>query len=438
MATVVGYPVINTCLRTGPDMPQYPQMKQILIIGGGTAGTMMAHHLNRHLDSKQWKISLIDPEQKHYYQPGYLFIPFGWYDESDIVKERGGLLPRTTEWIRQGAETIDAESNKVTLKDGREIGYDILIIATGSHIAPEETEGMLGPGWRKNIFDFYSIDGANALYPAMEKFEGGDLVIHVNEMPIKCPVAPLEYSFLSDYYLKKKGVRGKTKITYVTPLGGAFTKPVASKALGHLMTEKNIDVVADYTVEHIDNENNKMVSYDGREVSYDLLVTVPTNMGDPLMERSDLGDELNFVPVDKHTLQARKKDNIFVIGDATDVPTSKAGSVGHFEDELLIENIQRYIQGKELESSFDGHANCFIESGHKKGLLIDFNYDQEPVPGKFPMAGIGPLSLLKENRMNHLGKLAFKWIYWNMIVKARKIPMVPARMSVSGKKIPAK
>lgn len=395
----------------------------------------MAHHLSRKLNLKQWQVTLVDPEPRHYYQPGYLFIPFGIYKENDIVKDRGGLLPATTIWIQKSAEIIDAEKNEIRLQDGDVLNYDILVIATGSHIAPEETEGMLGPEWRKSIFDFYSIDGANALYPAMESFRGGNLVVHVNEMPIKCPVAPLEFSFLADYFFRKKGIREKMKITYVTPLGGAFTKPVASAALGHLMSDKEIDVVADYTVEHIDNESKKLVSYDGREVPFDLLVTVPTNMGDPLMERSDLGDELNFVPVDKHTLQAKEKDNIFVIGDATDVPTSKAGSVGHFEGELLIENIQRYIQGKELEPSFDGHANCFIESGHRKGLLIDFNYDQEPVPGKFPIAGIGPLSLLRENRMNHLGKMAFKWIYWNMIVKARKIPMVPARMSTSGKKI---
>lgn len=411
-------------------------MKRIVILGGGTAGTMMAHHLSRQLNNKEWKILLVDPEKKHYYQPGYLFIPFGWYKEKDIVKERGGLLPRSAEWIQQGARIIDAEQNQVELQDGTKLQYDILIIATGSHIAPEETEGMLGPGWRKNVFDFYSIDGSLALHPAMESFSGGNLVVHVNEMPIKCPVAPLEYVFLSDYYLARKGLRKKTSITYVTPLGGAFTRPVAAKALGHLMSEKNIDVVADFNAEKVDSEKNLLVGYDGREIPYDLLVTIPTNMGDPLMERSELGDELNFVPVNKHTLQAKKKDNIFVIGDATDVPTSKAGSVGHFEGELLVENIQRYIQGKELEESFDGHANCFIESGHKKGLLIDFNYEQEPVPGSFPLAGIGPMRLLKENRMNHLGKLAFKWIYWNMIVKARKIPFVPARMSMAGKKVP--
>ena len=408
-------------------------MKSIVILGGGTAGTMMAHHLVRRLDARQWQIALVDGQERHYYQPGFLFIPFGVYQEKDIVRRMEDLLPSGVRWVRKDATEIQPEQNLVRLADGTDLAYDVLIVATGSKIAPSETEGMQGAGWRSTVFDFYSVEGANALRPALQSFSGGELVIHVTEMPIKCPVAPLEFTFLADAFLTRAGLRGKTKITYLTPLSGAFTKPVASKALGHLLEQKGIHVVPEFNVEHVDGEGRRIVSYDGTEVPFDLLVTVPTNMGDALIDRSGMGDELNFVPVDKHTLQAKKKDNIFVIGDATDAPTSKAGSVAHFEAELLIENILRYIAGKPLEESFDGHANCFIESGHKKGLLIDFNYDHEPVPGRFPIAAIGPLSLLKENRVNHWGKMAFRWIYWNLLLKARKIPTVTARMKLGGK-----
>ena len=408
-------------------------MKKLLILGGGTAGTMMAHHLKKKLNLKDWQVTLVDATGRHYYQPGFLFVPFGIYKPEQIVKDEASLLPREVRYLQVEIDTISVDNNSVQLKDGTTEVYDILIIATGSHIAPEETEGLSGDGWRKNIFDFYTHDGSAALHDALANFKGGDLVIHLTEMPIKCPVAPLEFTFLADWFLTKKGIRDRTKLTYVTPLSGAFTKPVASNALGHLMSEKNINVVTDYNIEKVDSSANKIVAYDEREVPYDLLVTVPTNMGNAAIERSGLGDELNFVPVDKHTLQAKVKDNVFVVGDATDVPTSKAGSVAHFEAELLIENILNYINGKELEPSFDGHANCFIESGFKKGLLIDFNYDHEPVTGKFPLAGFGPLSLLKENRMNHLGKLSFRWIYWNLLLKARKIPTVTAKMKMAGK-----
>jgi sulfide:quinone oxidoreductase len=255
-------------------------------------------------------------------------------------------------------------------------------------------------------------------------------------MPIKCPVAPLEFAFLADWWLEKNGLRDKTEITYVTPLSGAFTKPVASGILGGLLEEKKIKVVSDFNIAHVDNDEHKIVSWDEMEVPYDLLVTVPTNMGDAAIERSGLGDELNFVPTHPNTLQSKAHDNIFVIGDATDVPTSKAGSVAHFEAEVLTENILRFMNGEPVKEEFDGHANCFIESGHGKGFLLDFNYDLEPVPGTFPMPGVGPFKLLGESRLNHLGKMAFKWIYWNLLLRGYPIPFIEHKMQTEGKQIP--
>jgi sulfide:quinone oxidoreductase len=228
-------------------------------------------------------------------------------------------------------------------------------------------------------------------------------------------------------------MRDKVDITFVTPMDGAFTKPTASKELGHLLEEKHIKLVPNFNIEKVDAPNKKIVDYGGKEVEYDLLVTVPTNMGDPMVERSGFGDDLNFVPTDKSTLQSKVKDNIFAIGDATNIPASKAGSVAHFEAEILTENILRYIKGEELKASFDGHANCFIETGHGKALLIDFNYTHEPVTGSFPIPAVGPLRLLKESRMNHMGKLAFRWIYWNMLIKGTHIPFVSSAMSTAGK-----
>ena len=157
-------------------------------------------------------------------------------------------------------------------------------------------------------------------------------------------------------------------------------------------------------------------------------------MGDDLIARSGMGDDLNYVPTNKATLQSLANENIFAIGDATNLPTSKAGSVAHFEAEILTENIQRYIAGKELKAEFDGHANCFIETGNGKALLIDFNYTHEPVEGTFPFPGVGPLNLLKESRMNHMGKMAFRWIYWNMLLKGIHIPFVSTNMDEKGKK----
>jgi sulfide:quinone oxidoreductase len=411
-------------------------MKNILILGAGTAGTMMANHLRKRVDRAEWKITIVDKHPEHYYQPGFLFMPFGIYSEEDVVKPKRKFIGAGVEYIQQAVERIEGEASKVHLDGGETLDYDVLIIATGTEPCPDETEGMTGADWRKRVHEFYTFEGARALRSALEKFQGGRMVVHICEMPIKCPVAPLEFAFLADSWLREKGIREKTEIIYVTPLSGAFTKPVASKILSRLLDEKKINVVTDFNIGRVDNDVHKIVSWDEKEVPYDLLVTVPTNMGDPMIERSGLGDELNYVPVDKHTLQSKAHDNIFVIGDATDVPTSKAGSVAHFEGEVLTENILSFIAGEPLEEKYDGHANCFIESGNGKGFLLDFNYNLEPVPGKFPIPVVGPMELLGESRLNHLGKMAFKYVYWHVLLHGHPIPLMGHRMSMVGKRLP--
>lgn len=408
-------------------------MKQLLILGAGTAGTMMANHLSHELDLKEWSITIVDERIKHYYQPGYLFLPFDIYEPKDIVKYIEEFIPKEVHLVKSRIDRINPEENFVRMTDGQHMHYDLLIIATGARIAPEEILGMQDEEWHKSVFDFYTFEGSLALRNKLRKWEGGKLVVHITEMPIKCPVAPLEFAFLADSYFKHKKMRDKVDITYVTPLSGAFTKPKATQALDHLLDEKNINIETDFAIERVDNEKKTIVDYSGREVPFDLLVTVPTNKGDDLIGRSGMGDELNFVPTNKATLQSVAHENIFVLGDASNIPASKAGSVAHFEAEILTENILRFIKNEPLKAEYDGHANCFIETGNSKALLIDFNYTHEPVEGTFPFAGLGPLRLLKESRMNHMGKMAFKWVYWNMLLKGTHIPFVSTSMQEAGK-----
>ena len=411
-------------------------MKTLLILGAGTAGTMMASHLRRKLPTAGWKIQLIDREPDHYYQPGFLFMPFGIYSERDVIRPKKRVVPRGVDLLEANVDRIEAEANRVLLEGGTSVAYDILIIATGVHPAPELVEGMVDGDWRRNVHEFYTFEGAKALAARLKQWRGGRLVMHICEMPIKCPVAPLEFSFLADTWLMENGLREKTELVYVTPLSGAFTKPVASGILGRLLEEKRISVVRDFAIAKVDAAGSRIVSWDDKEVPYDLLVTIPPNMGDAMIERSGLGDEMNYVPTDKSTLQSKAHANIFVIGDATDVPTSKAGSVAHFESEVLTENILHFIRGEKLTCQFDGHANCFIESGHHKGFLIDFNYTQEPVPGRFPFPVIGPMELLGESRLNHWGKMSFRWVYWNILLRGLPIPFVGHKMTLRGKKVP--
>ena len=409
-------------------------MKQLLILGAGTAGTIMANKLAPVLDSEEWQITIVDQFETHYYQPGFLFLPFGIYNKQDVIKPKRDFFPPGVDVIFSAIEIIETDKNQVKLSDGRLLPYDYLIIATGVKIKPPETEGLAAGGWFKNIFDFYTIEGATALAHFLKFWEGGKMVLNITEMPIKCPVAPLEFVFLADWWFTEQGIRDKVEIEFVTPLPGAFTKPRASKVFDDFLAKKNINLTPEFNVGRVDWENNKLISWDERELNYDLLVTIPTNMGDDLIERSGMGDELNFIPTDKHTLKADGHENIFVIGDATNLLSSKAGSVAHFQADILFENFLSAIEGRPLRAKFDGHANCYIESGFGKGILIDFNYDTEPLPGKFPLPGIGPFSLLEETKMNHYGKMMFRWMYWNLLLRGAELP-IESQMLMAGKRL---
>jgi sulfide:quinone oxidoreductase len=259
--------------------------------------------------------------------------------------------------------------------------------------------------------------------------------VNAVEMPIKCPVAPLELLFLADDFFARRGMRERVELVYATPLDGAFTKPVCSRRLGFLLEEKGISVETEFSASEVFADARMLRSFDGREIPYDLLVTVPVHKGAGFVDASGLGNEMGFVPTDRHTLASKSDDRVFALGDATDLPVSKAGSVAHFEAEVAAENVLRAMAGKSPLPGFDGHANCFIESGRGKALLIDFNYETEPLPGEFPLPGVGPFSLLKESRRNHWGKLAFRPLYWNAILPGRRLP-VSNRMSMAGKRPP--
>lgn len=407
-------------------------MKKIVILGAGTAGTMMANKLLNTLESSQWKITLVDQDDKHIYQPGLLFLPFGMYEENELIRSRKSYVHRGVEYIQDPIEKVDPEQSKVFLKNYNELDYDLLIVATGCVTDPSRTEGLDGEGWYQNIFDFYTLEGALALSKKLQDFKAGKLVVNIVDMPIKCPVAPLEFLFLADDFFKQKGVRDDVELIFATPLDGAFTKPKSSAMLGGLLEQKRISLEANYNIEKVVGGKNQIQAYDGRVIDYDLLVTVPLHSGAKVIADTSFADDLGFVVTDKHTLQSKKYENIFALGDATNLPTSKAGSVAHFQAEVLTHNILNYIAGRPLSGHFDGHSNCFIETGEGKAMLIDFNYETEPLPGKFPLPGIGPFSLLAESELNHWGKLAFKWVYWNMLLSGKELPL-DHRMLMAGK-----
>ena len=252
-------------------------------------------------------------------------------------------------------------------------------------------------------------------------------------MPIKCPVAPLEFCFLADWYFHERGIRDRVELTYVTPLDGAFTKPTASKTLGGMLEERGIELVTEFNTGEVDGAGGRLIGYDEREVPFDLAVVDPGAQRRRLRRPTPPGSATRSTSSSptRTRCSPRSRPNIFAIGDAANLPASKAGSVTHFEGEVLVENIKRFLDGEPLDASYDGHANCFIETGFHKAMLIDFNYDTEPVGGHFP-ATVG-VPLLKESRLNHLGKLMFQWFYWHALLPGRDIPGITPDMPTAGK-----
>ena len=409
---------------------------KVAVLGDGIGGIVTANLLRKQAQRKglSLRLKLVGNSPVHTYQPGLLFLPFqkpGYRRLSDIQKETARFIAPGIDYVRETILAIDPERRRITT-DRQTLDYDWLVLALGCRTLVDAIEG-LPEHWGRTAHGFYTPDSAMQLARALDNFRGGDLLVDVAEMPIKCPVAPLEFACLADEYLARRGLRNKTRITLVTPLNGAFTRPVCNRVLTRILTEKDIRVEPNAYLASV--AENRIRCPDGKELGFDLMVAVPPHEGSELVEAAGLGDGLGFGRTDRQTLKSSLAERTFLVGDIAGIPGSKAGSVAHFQADVVVHNLLREIDGKEAEPRSDGHTNCFIETGHGKAVLIDFNHAVQPVPGRFPLPVLGPLSLLKETRLNHLGKLAFKQLYWHMLLPARPLPLVKSRMSTAGKRL---
>ncbi len=405
--------------------------KKIVVLGAGTGGTIISNNLRRHLP-EDWEITVIDRDDKHIYQPGMLFVPFDIQKSNTLTRSRKKYILPGVNFVIDEITHIDPEKREVKTKN-HSFSYDFLVISTGCKIAPEENDGLMD-AWGKNAFTFYSIEGADLLRQKLKEFDGGKLVLNIAELPFKCPVAPIEFVFLADWYFKKRGIRNKVEIELVTPLTGAFTKPKASAVFGESAKEKNIKITPAFELNMVNGKEKYIESIQGDKINYDALVIIPTTIGDEVISDSGIDDGIGYVPTQINTLQALKHERIYVIGDATNVPTSKAGSVAHYEADVVVFNIMAEIHGIKPEEIYDGHSTCFIVYSKGTSSLIDFNYKIEPLPGKFPLPHMGPFSLLKETKANWYGKLGFEWLYWNVLLAGKHLGMPPT-LVMAGKEI---
>jgi sulfide:quinone oxidoreductase len=379
-----------------------------VILGGGVGGTLVANLLVRKLrydiDRHEASVTLVDEMGQHVYQPGFMYIAMGGERAEKLVRPERSLLDEEVQLQVGRAVRIDEAKSQVEMDDGSFIGYDELVIATGSRIVPEEIEHF-----GEEAHHFYNADAALRLRHALDAFTGGRIVIGIAGMPYKCPPAPLEVAFLIESELRERGLREKSELHYCSPIGRAFTIETVSEMATPILAEKGIELHTFFNVEAIDPQRKVVQSLEGEELPYDLLILVPPHRGSKLVIDSGLAPASGWLPTDHHTLQVGGRPNVYALGDATDLPLSKAGSTAHFEAPIVAERIAATVQGREprgKHADYTGKVMCFFEVGDGKGTLLQFDYDHPPRPPK-------------PNRFWHLGKIVFNKTYWHTVPRGR-------------------
>ena len=375
-------------------------MKRILILGGGTGGTLAANLLARKLKSSEAQIAVVSASRRHMYQPGWLYVPFGRQDPRKLSRPERKLLSKRVNLIHGDISGLDTNERAVTLDDGRKLAYDYLIIATGSHPTPSDVPGLAEGGHH-----FYTEEAAWKLHAVMEEFTGGKVVIGVGGLPYKCPVAPLEFTFLFEEWLTKRGLRDKTEITYTFPLNRVFSIETVAEAAQPLMEERGVKIETFFNLDEVLPEEKIARSMEGTDLPYDLLVMVPPHRGAAFLNGHPIADAQGWVKTERDTLKVKGVEGVWAIGDTTDLPISKAGSTAHFEAPVAVEHIVADLRGTAPDpkhAEYEGHVMCFLESGYDKASMLDFNYNHPP-------------DVHEPTAVIHWAKMAFNKSYWYLV-----------------------
>lgn len=374
--------------------------RKIVVLGGGVGGTLVANLIVKKLRPGEAKVVVIDEDARHVYQPGFLYVAFGQKDPASLSRPVRRLLDRRVEIMTARARRIDPSAQVVETDQGS-VHYDELVIATGSHLAPEEV-----PGLKEATHQFYTMEGAKSLREALERFRGGRVVVGVAGVPYKCPPAPLEFALMLDAELRAKGLRNNTEIHFVSPLPRVFPIETVATKMAPIMEGRGIQIHTFFNVESIDPGRREVVSLEGETLPYDLLVLIPPHRGAKVIIDSNLGEAGGWIPTDRHTLRATAHPHLFVIGDATNLPISKSGSAAHFEADALAANLLADLRGGGHEHHYGGKVMCFLETGAGKATLLDFDYNHPPLPPE-------------PNRIYHWQKALFNQFYWWTVPQGR-------------------
>lgn len=375
--------------------------KRVIILGGGVGGTIVANRLRRKLRDSEADITLVDSTGQHLYQPGLLYVPFRGKNPQKLVRDEARLLSRGIQLIQGSCERISPADRAIHIGDGEKLTYDYLVIATGATLHPE-----IIPGLTQGGHHFYDPPSALRLRDALSSFRGGRMLIGVASYPIRCPPSPLEAAFFLDDMFRRAGVREKVDLEFFTPLDRVFPIKTVADVVTRLLEERGIRCSLEFNLESVDHGKKSIISHTGEVKPYDFLIVIPPHRGSGVIEESGLGDEEGWVPTDEESLRINAWDDVYALGDATDIPICKAGSTAHYQAPVVAENIESEIRGSEPEAKYDGKVVFFFETAFNKAMLAKFDYENPPHPSK-------------PRRIYHWAKAVLNSLYWSTVAKAR-------------------
>ena len=373
---------------------------RVVVLGGGVGGTLAANLLSKEL-GRDAHVTVVDPTGMHVYQPGFLYVALGQANGRWLARDERTLLRRDVELAVETAERIDSTEGVVQLARGGSLPFDYLVIATGARLVYDTV-----PGLREGSYEFYSLEGAQRLREALRGFRGGHILVGIAGIPYKCPPAPVEFVFMAEEYLRKRGLRDRSEITLLSPLNRAFTIEPASKLIQPIMEERGIGLSTFFNVEAVDASAGVVESLEGEKADYDLLVLVPPHRGQTLVDASGLGDASGWLPTNRRTLQVGDHERIFALGDATDLPISKSGSTAHFEAPVVASRIASLVRGTAPKANYGGRVMCFLETGNRRATALRFDYEHPPTPPQ-------------PSRGWHAAKWIFNRLYWETVPQGR-------------------
>lgn len=357
-------------------------MTKILIIGGGSAGIMTAARLRNELSPEEAQITIVDPNDYHFYQPGFTLVVFGVEEPENIKRPIEEVIPKDCNFIKDALASLNPEENYVETEGGQKLDYDYLILATGARPVLDDIIGLEDNLGKDGIHDFYTFDGAIKLKKALEEFEGGSFVVVQPPMPFKCPGAPIKMALMADDFFRRKGIRDKVTISVTSTLASVFTREPYKSKFDQIFEERGLNAVPKFNPGTIDTEKKVIKAWEGTEVPYDLAVIIPPNEGQTVYEDSDVADASNFVRADKHALLSDSFDNIYPVGDCSGIPASKTASGAKKQAEVIAFNLIAKIKGEEGTASYTGLVSCPILTGYGKAIFAEFDYEKSMSPAQ--------------------------------------------------------